>query len=111
MSIWMNPKSKTLANKANHRINAVWHSLCKVQRQAKLNNVSFRDIYIYGKITKKSKENNKTKIQPSGYFEMEKDTIGQEHMWGSKLLVRFYFLQWVVYAGVFNMMVLTLYGH
>lgn len=42
---------------------------------------------------------------------MEKDTRGQEHIWGSKLLVRFYFLWQMVHVGVFNRIILTLYGH
>ena len=36
---------------------------------------------------------------------------GWKHIRGSKLLVRFYFLRQIVHAGVFNMNILTLYGH
>ena len=64
-----------------------------------------------GNITKKNKENDENKTQHSGYFEMKKYTIGQKHIRGSKLLVRFYFLRQMVLAGVFNMNILTLYGH
>lgn len=63
-----------------------------------------------GKTTKKNKENDENKTQHSGYFEMKKYTIGQKHIQGSKLLVRFYFLRQMVYAGVFSTNILTLYG-
>ena len=64
-----------------------------------------------GNITKKNKENDENKTHHSGYFEMKKYTIGQKHIRGSKLLVRFCFLRQIVHAGVFNMNILTLYGH
>ena len=63
-----------------------------------------------GNITKKNKENDENKTHHSGYFEVKKYTIGQKHIRGSKLLVRFYFLRQIVHAGVFNMNILTLYG-
>lgn len=32
-----------------------------------------------GKVTKESKGDDENKIWPSGCFEMERDTVGQEH--------------------------------
>ena len=64
-----------------------------------------------GKVTKKNKENDENKTRHSGYFEMKKYTIGQKHIWGSKLLVRFYFLRQMVHAGIFSMNNLILYRH
>lgn len=60
-----------------------------------------------GKVTKENKEDDGNQVWHSGCFEMERDTVGQEHIWGSKLWGRLYFLRGVGHKGVFNTIILT----
>lgn len=73
-------------------IKVVYFYLHKVDKQAKLNNILLRDIYMGSKIIKKMFNTKSRKVVCLPMRVREGDAIGKGYCGSSKVLVKFYFL-------------------